>query len=847
MTQAAPPAAGAPEKTIKVVEMGKPAQRCKILKSWTTPEGNQAYEVKAIDTDEVMTIVETQQISASAGNGGKIRAVATRIWHWGPGHLPPQGSPTPPAYCSNGSCTSSPADTGTKVTSRLTPVPAEQGYRKMQTGARVEAPPSPAVPTVIQPHPVVTASAVVAEKPATPAAESVTEILPRDKVCSSTPQAPTPAAESVTQILPHPLYPPVPKAALKTAPPVAAATGPEKKTAQTSTAVVAPRPVVAPAVVAAPSVQTMPTGPASPYLTVQPMQGEARPPAVVATPSVQTVPTGAASPYLAVQVSPMKVEAAPPAVAAVQPPATTQHLSAPLTLPTRVEAGPAVVEASPTVPTPIVVKEKPKESVQPVKPAAQDFLPATSPKASATLPGDYRESWGKPVNAPSSMTTNPLPQAKSASTDPLVNPESLGKPLNAKAAPQVAVWNGNKPEQADIQTAADAAQTTTPAVQEVQPKKRWTLFGGWSSKPGDGESRMTQTVEVNSRPAASLEMASMPANRPGAVHQTGMAAAPAMASMPASRQGAVYQSGMAAAPVGGDAPLGVQSVNSATSGVQGPVRYVPVPVVTLPGTTAPPSARLPLPPAPRMPDPPQPNQPQGLLANAFTPSPSPIQYGRGPYNGMAVNAWNSGQPNPMTGVPYGPMGPNGMYQAPMAAAARPGTVPGYPRYPNGQPYPNAQAYPPGQAMAAGNPQLARAMQQGTYGPGQGMAPTNRGVMPVSYNQVVQAAQPADTIQSHVAQMLTTLRDSIYPSQRELAADDLAVCNWKTQPQVVQALMATASKDPAATVRAGCVRSLTKMGAATAPVIAAVQSLKNDPDPRVRIAAEEALGTLVPVK
>jgi hypothetical protein len=93
--------------------------------------------------------------------------------------------------------------------------------------------------------------------------------------------------------------------------------------------------------------------------------------------------------------------------------------------------------------------------------------------------------------------------------------------------------------------------------------------------------------------------------------------------------------------------------------------------------------------------------------------------------------------------------------------------------------------------------------------------------------------------------LRVLKDSIYPSQREWAAEQVSECDWRKNEAVVDALVAAAKEDPAATVRAGCVRCLTKMKVNTVPVALAMQSLKADPDPRVRTEVDEALATLAP--
>jgi hypothetical protein len=77
----------------------------------------------------------------------------------------------------------------------------------------------------------------------------------------------------------------------------------------------------------------------------------------------------------------------------------------------------------------------------------------------------------------------------------------------------------------------------------------------------------------------------------------------------------------------------------------------------------------------------------------------------------------------------------------------------------------------------------------------------------------------------------------------MAADELAVHDWHTQPAVVQALVLAAREDPAATVRAGCVRVLVRMKAATPAVITALQGMKDDQDERVRKEVAAALPAL----
>ena len=94
-------------------------------------------------------------------------------------------------------------------------------------------------------------------------------------------------------------------------------------------------------------------------------------------------------------------------------------------------------------------------------------------------------------------------------------------------------------------------------------------------------------------------------------------------------------------------------------------------------------------------------------------------------------------------------------------------------------------------------------------------------------------------------LLRILHESIYPSQREWAADQLADCDWKQNAPIVDALVKCAKEDPAATVRAGCIRALARMRVNTVPVVDALRTLKGDSDPRVQHEAEEALATLAP--
>ena len=122
--------------------------------------------------------------------------------------------------------------------------------------------------------------------------------------------------------------------------------------------------------------------------------------------------------------------------------------------------------------------------------------------------------------------------------------------------------------------------------------------------------------------------------------------------------------------------------------------------------------------------------------------------------------------------------------------------------------------------------------------GQTPSPMERGSVPV---RVV--AAPNGQGNDSTPHLLAILKDSLYPSQREDAAQALAGRDWHQQPQIADALVKAAKEDPAPMVRAECLRSLAKIKVNTMPVVAACQALKADADPRVRKEAEQTLVVL----
>jgi HEAT repeats len=260
-------------------------------------------------------------------------------------------------------------------------------------------------------------------------------------------------------------------------------------------------------------------------------------------------------------------------------------------------------------------------------------------------------------------------------------------------------------------------------------------------------------------------------------------------------------------------PLGAQSVLAAYDGKPGAVCYLPVPMVTLPASV-PPGMTQPATPVEKAAAT-ETSKSDTAPVNAFTAASDGASSDK-----MMANAFSSGameQP-PMMGYP-----PAGMMMPPATAM-----MPGMPMRP-GMPAPVAQAG----YMAGPNGMVVPA-----YMPG---------MMPGQPGMTVAAAYPmpqSAAEMQNISQLLLTMRDSVYPSYREWAVEALATSgNNSRNPQVVDALVAAARNDPAATVRAACVRCLAKMRVNTAPAVMTIQGLKADPDPRVRSAVDQALTSL----
>jgi hypothetical protein len=160
---------------------------------------------------------------------------------------------------------------------------------------------------------------------------------------------------------------------------------------------------------------------------------------------------------------------------------------------------------------------------------------------------------------------------------------------------------------------------------------------------------------------------------------------------------------------------------------------------------------------------------------------------------------------------------------------------------------------PGMAQPSG-PAGGNAFAAGDFVPPQGLmqnpnaflAPTPGQQRMMPQNAPGQMGMPvAATVPPVVppSQHLWILRESLQPSQREQAVHALLAGPARTQPEVVQALRASAQGDPAPSVRASCLRALARVQANDPTTLAIVQAARADGDLQVRNEAELALRAL----
>jgi hypothetical protein len=447
-------------------------------------------------------------------------------------------------------------------------------------------------------------------------------------------------------------------------------------------------------------------------------------------------------------------------------------------------------------------KSNPAPTPAVVMPVIETSQPPTARKDRAAVetarPGDWRESWGKverytpPAVEPKTVVQQPaptlarpiLPHAEAHSDDPLQHPELYNRvpPVSPTGKPAAA-----KPVRVELSQVV-SQEKPTPRAPTAGGERSGGLFASFfkSSKPRSASQQTPAADGSQAPPGLASVLAARSPQQPG---QWGPGGQP-MVSVPDGAN--AFSSGQPPAP-----PV-MPPFNAFAAGGYPPAAptgygpgYPPMMAGMPPGyypPMRPPSAYMPPARAMVMDS----GTPEGL-ANAFT-------MGTGSTRPIPADF---GPPQQMANAFLDPSAPVTMGSQPRPTAA-----------PGAAPYVAAQAF-------------ARPAPRAAY-------------LPPAAPTPAPAAPPAQD----KGQLLTVLRDSLYPSERETAAERLAGCNWHSEPEVVQALVQAARHDPAPLVRAGCVRSLGRMKANSIHVVNAVQALKADTDPRVRQEVEQALPVLL---
>jgi hypothetical protein len=719
------PRAGQPhERFMTVREDGHAPQRCKLLKTWREPSGATAYQVQAVDTGELITIVESSPAPGNSG-GARTRAMLTRIFRWGGSNQPPDRALTPPPSATVLGTPLSPQRPSLVVTAPPTPYPVMAQPPVLPRTAKAPQPtfvpkaPQQAIPAraaaVSPPMP----SAVTPQKP-TP--------LP----------APTVSAPIITQPLFTPASPQTPKPSSVVV------------TAAKSEVTIAP-PATPPA--------EMPTI----------LQGPANQATIRSTPNVSATTPPRLAPVLpgtVVNQTPCDV-CCPAACNSCCPPPCNPCCQSSCVCDPCCQPKPSlwsrIFKRNP--PCTCVVCDPPSNAPAPAKPApAVPIMPkvATAP----AKPSDWRESWGKVEpwkNTEQRTAQAPVPIDPPAQPDPLKAPDWYhGMAMKQKPA------------------SSKAVETAIPFDPPVSYKS--SLVKGPPPKPPvRREEAKASPISPRGRPVQ------LPENE-GNAFWTPPAPTPPQ-TLQAPKYNAFEKDGNTPPrpPMGIAPPLSGVSMGPPPMGPMGPMAMMPTP-----------------PRPPSMPPMVDSGVPPGM-GNAFTLTgtrrPIPADFGPTPQEPNGFGDAVPYMPTQGPAVPprYGMMPP----------------MPGMPGYPQ-QPMPNMMGMVPRGPMMAINPLMA-------------VPPTPNSSAP---------AGPAS-----VPQIMVALKESQLPSQREWAAEQLSAQNWRTQPQVVASLTTGAREDPAATVRAACVRALVRMKVNTLDVVTVVQDLRNDRDPRVRQEADAAMEML----
>jgi hypothetical protein len=750
---------------INVSEEGKPPQRCKLLKTWRDAKGAPVFQVQAVDTGEMMTIVGT----SSQRTGGDPREMTTRIFRWGSSNKPPAGAPVPPASIA------APATPSQSATVRKPPAATPQPTRPAPVASTPRSTPAPL--TWQKPKP------VQAPTPARPP-------IPNSIVTNSKP-ASSPVADK-----------PIPIVMTKTQPQVSRNTPslvPNSKPAPSAVAV-KPIPVGSnkPPQLTPMGTQVVQYSPAPP----QPKQLPEAPKTTDSQPRLAPLPAGSSGNQKSCNC------ACPQSCDACGKPCNPCCRSSCVCgtpSPMRQPLIGRLFKSNSSCPcTPVACQPTPSVPTQSVATSAKKAGAATSPPVTlvkkTTEPAkssDWRKSWGKvepwkesakassakPVEVAKRADPKPVRIEPSAQPDPLKNPDHYRDMAMTSRLANSKIPQQDQPPA--VRKPLFARQPTAPML-PARPAKQVMMAKGAPNEPAD-------------LPMSPGHMVGVPADEPNAFWSPKSPAAGkekakfnAFDRQPESPPQGTPLVLAGVPPALGGVPPSLPGVAIGLVPPRGPVMNMPTP--PLPATAA---QRGPM---AMMPD----SGVPAAMGNAFTlpatSRPIPADFGGTPQEPNGFDPLTRGG----QGVP-----PQG-YGMAMPGAHR-------------QPMSNMVAMGP-QAPMGINPLMS-------------VPPTPPNV------QAVASSSSASAPPGSVPQLLAALKDSLCPSERETAAEQLSELNWRMQPLVVESLMKAAREDPAATVRAACVHALAHMKVDTPAACALVRDMRSDRDPHVRQEAEEALSAL----
>lgn len=819
-----------PADRIVTVDEGGKKTRCRILETWRMPDGRTAQLLEALDTGEKITIVDEPGMTPDAK---RPQAMPKRIFAWGQGRrVPPEGSPLPPHLRIDSGVVIKnnpppPIDAvpsaGPTIVNRVVDEQALGGPYAIRTEGPI---------TIVEKSPAMRTNPglfnrLFAKREVglqKPAEAQVIEIPKQENPAPVVINQPKPAPVSRPTLLPG-ITRPQPKPELPPAPQPIRPIVPTPALPTESTPLV-PMPTI-------PETST-PTAPI-PTLPIPALPSKATPtfdpkvgPAI--RPSVIPPGPGAAN------CDPSKPESCKPAETVKKPWRPGANIQAWLqgkskSEHSKVEA--TKVNTAKSDPIKIGAAKSDSLKIDAVKPDTKvaDHLAAQNKAAEKQLMANVEKIAGVPFSTAmmTPLPAPPQPDVKKPEASPLAIPRKDDKPL--------------------------VLPPPTPKDEGVKPIEKRDMWGNAMDKPIAPVGRsLLDPIKPDTGKQPAPARPYDPLLSPDRLVKND-AKAPVVP--PLSRTidpGMAPPTSMPVAPPSGW-PLGTQSVQAAHSGLLGTPTYIPVPTVTVPQPTNPP-----LPPTPQLPEPPNLN----AYVNAFTPPPAPkgnpqlppmqqnmmtphaMMQPPMPYYGapmmqqpmmltpqmVAQQQWLAQQallmqygyrPSPALMNPYGQQ---------MAMMPSQGPMSNFSRHYAGPMPPNPFAANPHVQTGYASMPYPAAM------PMQPMLPQQQMIQQVSHHpQAMPTHQPSATQQ--VEQLLRVLRESPYPAQREWAAQSLTGLDWRVHPQIVPALIQSASQDPAPSVRAGCVSCLGRMNAAVEPVFGMLHTLRNDTDPRVRQEVDQA--------